>query len=65
MFNFDKALDDKLNEKQKEQDLLEEYQEWFENYIEENNILDDDIADIEEEFWTDPEMFIKEVNYEL
>jgi hypothetical protein len=60
MFNFDKALDDKLNEKQKELDIQEEYQEWFENYIGESNILDDDIADIEDEFWADPKTFINE-----
>jgi len=54
-----------LNEKQKELDIQEEYQEWFENYIGESNILDDDIADIEDEFWDDPEMFIKEANYEI
>ena len=59
MFNFDKALDDKLNEKQKEQDLQEEYQEWIDNYISENGDMSkSDSEEIEDLFWDDPEMFI-------
>ena len=59
MFNFDKALDDKLNEKQKELDIQEEYQEWIDNYISENGDMSkSDSEEIEDLFWDDPEMFI-------
>lgn len=66
MFNFDKVLDQRLEDHQREQDLQEEYQEWIDNYISENGDMSkSDLEEIEDLFWDDPEMFIKEANYEI
>ena len=59
MFNFDKVLDQRLEDHQREQDLQEEYQEWIDNYISENGDMSkSDSEEIEDLFWDDPEMFI-------
>jgi len=66
MFNFDKVLDQRLEDHQREQDLQEEYQEWIDNYISENGDMSkSDLEETEDLFWDDPEMFIKEANYEI
>ena len=66
MFNFDKVLDQRLEDHQREQDLQEEYQEWIDNYISDRgDLLKSEIEEIEDLFWDDPEMFIKEANYEI
>jgi len=66
MFNFDKVLDQRLEDYQREQDLQEEYQEWIDNYISENGDMSkSDLEETEDLFWDDPEMFIKEANYEI
>jgi thiaminase len=66
MFNFDKVLDQRLEDHQREQDLQEEYQEWIDNYISDRgDLFKSEIEEIEDLFWDDPEMFIKEANYEI
>jgi len=66
MFNFDKVLDQRLEDYQRKQDLQEEYQEWIDNYISENGDMSkSDLEETEDLFWDDPEMFIKEANYEI
>jgi len=66
MFNFDKVLDQRLEDHQREQDLQEEYQEWIDNYISENGDMSkSDLEETEDLFWDDPEMFIKQANYEI
>jgi thiaminase len=66
MFNFDKVLDQRLEDHQREQDLQEEYQEWIDNYISDRgDLFKSEIEEIEDLFWGDPEMFIKEANYEI
>jgi len=66
MFNFDKVLDQRLEDHQREQDLHGEYQEWIDNYISENGDMSkSDLEETEDLFWDDPEMFIKEANYEI
>ena len=47
-----------------ENELTNDYEEWFQNYIWERNISDDDVSDVEDLFWADPDRFIREENCE-